>query len=84
MDKRIMTKQLGIMSRVHIGCRDVGTPVLSFEVHISEGSGALQVLSWSEAFDVLKKVTDIRDLEGKPCWVETDGSYMKFLKVWDK
>lgn len=77
-----MAEQVGIIKKVGIGCRDIGSPVLWFDVYVSEGTGSLQVLSWDEAYEVLKSVEDVRDLEGKPCWVEVDGNLMKFKRLW--
>jgi hypothetical protein len=77
-------EQIGIISEVGIGSRDVGSPVLWFTIHITEHTAALQVLSWDEAYEVLKTVRDVRDLEGKACWVQATGNVIKFQRVWSR
>lgn len=77
-----MAEQVAIIRNVGIGSRDVGTPVLWFDVYTSEGTGALQVLSWNEAYKVLTGIHEVRDLEGKPCWVEREGNRVTFIRLW--
>lgn len=73
-----------IMRNVRIGHYDGDEPVLWFDAFVSEGTVALQVVAWPEAYNVLKQVYDVRDLEGKPCWVEVDQPRhsIKFLRLW--
>lgn len=79
-----MSEQIAIISDVGIGSRDVGRPVLWFTVQISEHISSLQVFEWAKAFEILKTVYDVRELEGKPCWVETDGiaGTTRFIRMW--
>lgn len=80
-----MAEITAIIRRPHVGNRgDYDFPVLWFDAEISEGSGALIVLNWDEAKEVLSKVYDVRNLEGMPCWVETDGRIIKFIRLWQK
>jgi len=49
---------------------------LSFAVYIAEGAGAPQFLTVGAALKVIAAydVGDVRNLDGKPCWVDiTDG-----------
>lgn len=78
-----MTEQMAIITQPRIGTRDLGVPVLSFDVYISEGSAALQVLSWDDARELIASVQEVRDLEGHPCWVERDGNLIKFKRLWE-
>jgi len=73
-------RQLAIMRGVNFGLRDVGTPVLWFTVHVSEGSAALQVLADEEMKTLLKNAGcySITELEGKACWVERDAGMIAF------
>lgn len=65
-----------------IGMRDVDEPVLWFDTYTSEGIGALQVLDWDRAYRVMRGVRrSISELEGRACWVETDGTTMKFIRL---
>lgn len=77
-------EQVAIIRDVHIGCYDPGEPVLWFTTHVSESSASLQIIAWVEAYNVLKQVRDIRDLEGRPCWVEVDEPHrtIRFLRLW--
>jgi hypothetical protein len=77
-----VSEQLAIIRKPELGCRDTNAPVLSFEVYITEATAALQVLSWQDAHAVLSRVRDIRDLEGKPCWVKVDGNMIRFQRLW--
>lgn len=73
-------KQLAIMKGVDFGLRDAGTPVLWFTVYVSEGAAALQILA-GEKIEILLKDAgcySIKELEGKACWVERDGSKIHF------
>ena len=77
-------KQMGIMKGITFGLQlDCGKVGLSFSVYLDECSAATQFIAGTESLDVIKKfgVSDVSDLEGKPCWVETDGrNYIKFLE----
>lgn len=75
-------KQMAIIKNVTFGYnRDCGKVGLSFTVYLDEGSAAGQFISDNEALEVIKKfdVSDVNDLDGKPCWVESDNHYVKFL-----
>jgi hypothetical protein len=69
-------KKLAIMSEVKIGMRDCNVPVMWFSVHPEPGCGALQVLTWDEAYQLIKDydVRELSGLKGKPCWVDHDGN----------
>lgn len=75
-------RQLAIMKEIGIGIRDVGRPVMFFSTYISECTAALQILSWDEAFKLLdqSQAWDVKQLEGKSCWVEVDNGMIKFLE----
>ncbi len=77
-------KQMAIMKDVTFGLQlDCGKVGLSFNVYLDENSAASQFISGNEALEVIKKfdVEDVNKINGKPCWVETDGhSFIKFLE----
>ena len=75
-------RRLAIMKDVGIGVRDVGRPVMFFSTYISESVAALQILSLEQAYALLNQaqVYDVKDLEGKPCWVEEGNGMIKFLE----
>ena len=76
-------ERLAIIREVGIGNRDIGTPCMFFTTYISEGSAALQVLSWKDAYEVIKEsgVSDVDQLEGRPCWVKVGRGTINFLRV---
>lgn len=78
-----MSEQVAIIRDVRAGANDYGQPGLTFTTYITESSAAQQFIGWQEAGEIVKKVTDIRELEGKPCWVEADGDLIRFLRLWD-
>ena len=67
-------EELAVISGGEFGVRDVGHCVLWFGVSMLSG-GALIVLSVSDAVALLDKhqVRSIRDLDGMPCTVRTQG-----------
>ena len=77
-------KRLAIIKEVGFGNRDVGEPVLFFTAMIDECEGALQVLFGKEATDLIKAygVYDVKNMEGKPIWVEKDGGMIKVVGAW--
>ena len=69
-------KRLAIIKDVGFGCRDVGKPVLFFSAYISECAGALQIMGCPAALDFIEEysVYDVKNLEGKPVWVDMNDS----------
>lgn len=66
-------ERLAIMRHVRCGVGDRGRAWLSFDVFTSESSAALTILEWDRAKEVIEAygVSDVHQLEGKPCWVDT-------------
>lgn len=83
-------KTLAVVKGISFGCRDIGRPCLWFSTYINESVAALQVLTGKEMLDAIAEsgVYDIKELEGKPCWVETDGKgwggLIKFVGFWGR
>jgi hypothetical protein len=78
-----VNEQVAIIRNVGIGGRDVGRPVLWFDTYIRESSAALQIIGWEQAGELLAGIREVRELEGRPCWVEADGGMIKFLRLWE-
>lgn len=78
-----MAEQLAVIKGVGAGMRDAPYPILWFNVYVSDGVAALQCIPWDEAGKLVKKegIHEIHELEGKPCYVETDGMTIKFLRL---
>ena len=76
-------KKLAIMKNVGYGCRDVGKPCLFFDVYVSECIAALQILFGKDADKLLtdSRTYDVKQLEGKSCWVEVEGNTIKFKEI---
>lgn len=77
-------ERLAIISEVGIGTRDTNYPCLWFTVNLDETSAALIVLDWEEAYKVLQEVTNIKQLDGHPCWVTSVNGIVRYLKLWSK
>jgi hypothetical protein len=77
---------LGIISEVGFGLRDLNEPVLWWTVHTDEHWAALQVFHIDQAAQIIKDygVRDVRDLDGKPVWVEKDAGLVKFARAWTR
>lgn len=77
-------RQAAIIRNAGYGNRDVGSPVLSFEVYVAESSAALQIFSQPKADEIIKAsgVDDVRDLNGKPCWVRVGANTIRFEEMW--
>lgn len=77
-----MHEELAIMKNVSFGTRDTNYAALWFDVEmISEGS--LQRLSVEDAVTLIEKngITNINNLNGKPCIIETDGKICRFKRL---
>ena len=80
-----LREELAIIEGVGFGNRDVGHPVLFFCAMISEGCGALQVLEGQRALAFIKtyEVYDVKDMEGKPVWVQIrDSGTIEVTRAW--
>ena len=66
-DKKVM----GIIKGAGYGCRDIGYPILFFEVYVNECVASLQTMRGKKADEFIKAygVWDIHDLDGKSVWV---------------
>ena len=79
-----MAEQVAIVRNVKIGMDDRAGPCLRFDTYTSESSAASQFITWEEAAKIVATVDDIRQLEGKPCWVDVEGNLIKFLRMWSR
>lgn len=78
-------RQLAVIREPHFAIEDhTGQSALVFETNTSEGSGASQwITDWLVVQEIFTatKAQSAKDLDGKVCWVETDGNICKFLKI---
>ena len=79
-----MTEQLAIMKGVGYGMRDAPVPCLWFETYINDSAAALQCITDPEQIkQVLRdgNVYDVKDLEGKPCFVNVSSGMIEFVRL---
>ena len=77
-------KVLGIIKSPGYGCRDFpGQVGLWFDVYISEHMAALQCFFGEEATKIIQDygVYNVKDLEGKACWVDDDKGYIRWISA---
>ncbi len=74
---------MAIIKQVGYGNRDTGRPCLWFVTHLNEASAALLVFFGKQANDIIQSsgVYDVKELEGKPCWVTRHGRTIKFERL---
>lgn len=79
-------EKVAIIKQIRIGVCDRGYASLSFHTFVSECEAAMQLLNWVEAKKVIEDagVADVKDLEGKPCWVNEERGLIVFVKMWRK
>lgn len=76
-------KQMAIMKNVTFGMNDRDQVGLTFTTYLSESQAAGQFIPGELALEVIKKygVSNVNQLNGKPCWVETDElTFIKFIE----
>lgn len=75
---------LAIARNVRYGVGDRGKVCLVFDTYVGDSTAALQVLYQPEADQAIEAwgVSDVHDIEGRPCWVEGDraGGIIRFLR----
>jgi hypothetical protein len=81
-------KQLAIMKNVGVMYEDhSGETQLKFDAYTSEAGAALQLVRVTDPLfiDFWEAMSgNVKNLEGKPCWVEIDGGYCRlkgFAKI---
>jgi hypothetical protein len=74
-------KTLAIMKGVGFGVRDTSRAMLWFTACTSEASASLQCIPAEQAVKLLENhgIANVRDLEGKPCWIKYDNGLIKFV-----
>lgn len=76
-------EKLAVIKNPVIGVDDRGHASLRFTTYVSESSAASQALNWEEAKTLIESadVSDVRQLDGKPCWVEQADGFIRFLRI---
>ncbi len=76
------TEELAVIEGIDLGCRDTSTPMMWFTAKCLH-SVSLQCISWEDAFKILKEsgVSSFKELEGRPCVVECEDRFVKFLRI---
>ena len=75
-------EELAIIRNPGCGARDVGRPVLFFDVG-GEGWGSLQIFDLFEetARVILGSIYSVEQLDGKPCVVSRENGFTKFERL---
>ena len=76
-------KLMAIMKDVGFGMRDSHFVMLWFTAYDTESSASLQCIPAEQAIELLKKhgISDIKNLEGKPCWIRYENGLVKFVDL---
>lgn len=80
----MITEQLAIIKGVGYGLRDIGRPCLSFTTYTEHNIGALQVFTIQKDIDKIltdSGVYDLKELEGKSCWVTCFDNKISFKRM---
>lgn len=82
--KFMQNEVLAIIGNPKVGISDRGIACLMFATYVNESIVASHWFSWEESKKIIEdaKVTDVKHLEGMPCWVIHDGNIQRFLRVW--
>lgn len=77
-------KILAIMKGVGFGVRDGNEVKLWFTAYETESSASLQCIPAAKAVELLKDhdITEVHDLEGKPCWIRHENGFVRFVDLW--
>ena len=78
-----MSEETWMIERVGVGARDVGTPVLWFDVVDGMAAGALQVMRLDDerATELLSAAYEVHSLNGRMCRVENTDGTVRFLRL---
>ena len=78
-----LEERMAIIENPTFGIRDIGTPMVYFEVSWHPKKSALVFFANEKALDFVREnhIQDIRDLEGKPCIIRLDGGIAKFKEL---
>lgn len=77
-------EQLAVIRNFKLGVGDRDVPVIMFDAFLTEGTAALQCIYGAEEihqFIADAEVSDITKMNGRTCWVETDGFVSRFLRL---
>lgn len=77
-----MAEKLAIIRNVRFGCVDADDVGLEMTVWVQEHRGATVILYGNDAIEFIKDfgVSDVRQLEGRACWVQDDGTTIGVLR----
>lgn len=76
--------EIAKIKEVGFGVRDTNQVWLYFTVELESGSCSLQMLPAQEGIDLIKAqgLRDVKNLNGKMCWVRKDGMLVQYERMW--
>jgi hypothetical protein len=74
-------EELAVIRDARLGSGDYGAPCLMFNCYMSAGVAAGQIISWDEAYGIMCQVKRDTDLNGKTCYVKTNGMMSVFDRM---
>ena len=77
-----MTHEMAIMKHVSFGLRDTNHAAIWFDVSML-GCGSLLSIPRNDVIKFMEEndISDLRNLEGKPCVVNRDGGMVTFVRL---
>ena len=80
-EQPLTDKVMGIMKGVAFGVRDTNRAMLWFNVYEDECSASLQCIPAARAIELIEKhgIEDVKNLEGRPCWVQHENGLVRFV-----
>ena len=78
----VQQEQLAVIRSVRYGVNDRDVPVLTFTTWISEHGAADHQFSVERATGIIAayRVRDVRDLDGRVCWVTVDDQRITYVR----
>lgn len=77
-------EQLAVIRNAHLEVEDhCGEVCIFFDAYLTESVASLQVIRWNDAQRMLQRCRQVSDLNGKACWVETDGNISRFKRMFE-
>jgi hypothetical protein len=73
-------EELAVIKDARLGSGDYGGACLMFNAYLSQSTCAFQVVSWDDAYGIMSLVQRDTDLNGRTCYVKTNG----LISVFDR
>ena len=74
-------EELAVIKNARLGADDRGGVSLMFDCYMSASLAATQWIPWDKAYGIMAMVQRDTDLNGKTCYVKTNGSMSVFDRM---